>query len=85
MIIQREIEKERPHLIADMLEISEQKAVQNGWDSFAQQQYFENIENNEDLSFNANGQRRVAAVQAIYDEDSEIIDIKSYNPGEQAR
>ncbi len=44
MYIQREMEKERPQLAMDMLEISEQKAVQNGWDSFAEQRYFENIE-----------------------------------------
>jgi hypothetical protein len=34
-----------------MYEISEQKAIQDGWDNFAQQEYFTNLEKYEDMSF----------------------------------
>ena len=56
-----------------MNEISEQRAIQNGYDNYAQQEYFMNLEMYEDLSFS--GRKR----------HNEEMEMKSYNPNEEQK
>ena len=51
MKIQKQLEMEKPQMILEMLEINEKKAIEEGWDNLAQQEYFTNIDRYEDLSF----------------------------------
>mmetsp|Transcript_8539 Transcript_8539/g.14400 ORF Transcript_8539/g.14400 Transcript_8539/m.14400 type:complete len:210 (-) Transcript_8539:295-924(-) len=51
LAIQKELEGRNPEVAKDFTQISEQKAVQAGWESIHQKNYFMNIDKYEDLTF----------------------------------
>ncbi|CDW89926.1 UNKNOWN [Stylonychia lemnae] len=77
MVIQKELEMQRPQIAIDMQEISEQKAVQQGYENLAQMEYFTNIDKYEDLSF-IEKDKQFGFNQ---NEDSQIN--KSFNPNHE--
>ena len=52
LLIQQQLERDKPQVAADYMEISEQRAQQEGWSNLAEMEYFSNIDKYEDLSFN---------------------------------
>jgi hypothetical protein len=62
LAIQKDIEVSKPRVAEEYVEIADQKAKQNGWDSLTQKEYFTNIDRYEDLTFTENGNNRVPRI-----------------------
>ena len=51
MLVQQKLEEESQQVKFDYRAVAEEASRKEGWDSLAQQEYFSNIEQFEDLSF----------------------------------